>query len=351
MLDRPAATRLQRHVHPFDRAEHARKRCTRALQLFLAAPLLTGCEGPQSTLDPAGIGAERIAELFWWLTACGAVIWTIVVALAIYAIRVRRPHDRRRAAILIIGGGAVVPTIVLAAILTAGLGMMPRLLEPAPDGSLEIHVTGEQWWWRVRYVTPEGEQVELANEVRLPVGEPVQFYLDSPDVIHSFWIPSIGGKMDMVPGRTTRLTLEASRTGTFRGVCAEYCGDSHALMAFYAVVVEPNAFDAWLQQQAEPAVGPADPTAARGEALFLETGCGACHTVRGIAAAGVVGPDLTHVGSRVSLGAGIMPNDAAAFARWITETETVKPGVHMPAFGMLPDEDVRALAAHLDGLQ
>lgn len=317
-----------------------------------ALMLLVGCDGPQSILDPAGTAAERIADLFWWLAAGAAVIWTIVIGLAIYSIRARPgARDRRRAAILIIGGGVVVPTLVLAAYLAFALAMMPALLAPAPEGSLQIHVSGEQWWWRVRYVTSEGEDVELANEVRLPVGEPVQLMLESPDVIHSFWIPSIGGKVDMVPGRTNLLTLEPTRTGTFRGVCAEYCGDSHALMAFYAVVTDANAFGQWLEQQAQPAASPVDPLAAQGAELFLASGCGACHAVRGTPADGVVGPDLTHVGSRVSLAAGILPNDIEAFVRWLTHTDAVKPGVHMPAFGMLPEDEVRAMAAYLDGLQ
>ncbi len=303
-------------------------------------------------LDTAGRGAEQIAGLFRWLVAGAVVIWLIVVGLGIYAIRVRtEEHDRRRAAILIIGGGAVVPTLVLAAYLTAALSMMPGLLDPAPEGSVQIYVSGEQWWWRVRYVTPGGEEVELANEVRLPVGEKVQFYLQSPDVIHSFWIPSIGGKVDMIPGRMNRLTLEPTRTGTFRGVCAEYCGDSHALMAFYAVVMERDAFDRWLDEQARPASEPVGALASRGEELFIANGCGACHAVRGTTANGVVGPDLTHAGSRVSLGGGILPNDQAAFLRWIARTDEIKPGVHMPAFGMLPEEDLQAVAAYLDGLE
>ncbi len=303
-------------------------------------------------LDPAGIGAERIAELFWWLAAGGVVTWTIVMGLAIYALRAPpREHVRRRAAFLIIGGGAIVPTFVLAAYLTYGLAMMPDLLRPAPEGSLQIRVSGEQWWWRVHYLTEDGDEVELANEVRLPVGEPVRILLESPDVIHSFWIPAIGGKIDMVPGRVNQLKLEPTRTGVFRGVCAEYCGGPHALMSFYAVVMERDDFDTWLVEQAAPAAEPAEPLEARGEELFLAHGCGACHAVRGIAADGVVGPDLTHVGSRVSLGAGILPNDQAAFVRWIAHTEDVKPGVHMPSFGMLPEEDHEALAAYLSGLR
>jgi cytochrome c oxidase subunit 2 len=170
-------------------------------------------------------------------------------------------------------------------------------------------------------------------------------------VIHSFWVPSIAGKMDMIPGRVTRLALEPTRTGVFRGACAEYCGASHALMAFQVVVTEPGEFDSWLEAQGRPAVPAQDATAARGEAAFIVNGCAACHTIRGTSAAGQVGPDLTHVGSRLRVGAGTLPNDADAFARWIGQTDRIKPGVHMPAFRALASDETSALAAYLDGLQ
>jgi cytochrome c oxidase subunit 2 len=318
------------------------------------ALLLAGCGGPQSALDPAGRGAESIADLFWWMTAGAILIWLAVIGLAFYAMRVRpEAHSRRQTNLLIIGGGAIIPTVVLSGLLAYGLALMPPLLAPAPEGSLKIAVTGEQWWWRVRYLTPggNGAAVELANEIRLPIGERVEFHLESPDVIHSFWIPALGGKIDMIPGRSNRLALEPTRTGVFRGACAEYCGTSHALMSFYAVVLEKADFVAWLEHQQKPAQSPAQPLADRGQELFLANGCGACHTVRGTPADGVVGPDLTHVGGRLSLGAGILPNEPDAFLRWIARTEHLKPGVHMPAFGMLPPEDLRALAVYLEGLQ
>jgi cytochrome c oxidase subunit 2 len=315
--------------------------------------LLASCGGSQSALAPAGRGAERIAELFWWMAGGASIIWLAVIGLAVYSLLHPSSHPYNKTRLLIIGGGAVVPTVVLAGLLAYGLALMPALLAPAPAGSLQIAVSGEQWWWRVRYLTPGGNQVavELGNEIRLPVGEQVDFYLESPDVIHSFWIPSLGGKVDMIPGRINRLTLEPTRTGVFRGACAEYCGTSHALMNFYVVVLEKAEFTAWLEHQQAPAQPPGQPLAVRGQELFLANGCGACHRVRGTSADGVVGPELTHVGSRLSLGAGILANESDAFIRWIAHTEDLKPGVHMPAFGMLPPEDLQALAAYLDGLQ
>jgi cytochrome c oxidase subunit II len=326
--------------------------CWSLLGAALGALALVGCGGAQSALDPAGRGAEGIAALFWWMTGGALVIWVAMVALAIYAIWSRREaHTERQAKLLILGGGVAFPTVTLAGLLTYGLAILPGLVAPAPDGSLQIAVSGQQWWWRVRFLPPDGEPVELANEIRLPVGEPVEFLLESLDVIHSFWIPSLGGKVDMIPGRGTRLVLRPTRTGNFRGVCAEYCGSSHALMAFDVVVVEKEDFARWLALQREPAAEPTDPLAARGRELFLANGCSACHTIRGTPADGVVGPDLTHAGGRASLGAGTLRNERGAVLRWVRDTETLKPGVHMPAFDMLPEPELRALAAYLESLQ
>lgn len=316
------------------------------------SPLLLGCGGAQSALDPAGRGAEQIAVLFWWLAGGAAVVWLAVAALAVYSLRARlEAHQHRRAALLIIGGGAVGPALLLAVMLGFGLAMLPGLVAPAPEGSRRIAVAGEQWWWRVQYELPGGRSVELANEVRLPVGEPVDFLLASDNVIHSFWVPALGGKVDMIPGRSTRLSLLPTKSGRYRGVCAEFCGTSHALMAFPVVVMEAAGFERWLAHQARPAASPATALAARGEGLFLASGCHACHTVRGTAAAGTIGPDLTHVGGRLSVGAGTLPSSAAGFQRWIADPEGVKPGVHMPSFGMLPAGEVAAIAAYLEGLE
>jgi cytochrome c oxidase subunit 2 len=313
---------------------------------------LSGCAGAQSTLDPAGRSAEWIANIFGWMAAVALIVWLLVAGLTIYLVRARaRPQNERRLTFLIIGGGALLPTVVLGVLLAYGLSAIPDLVAPAPEGSLKIAVTGEQWWWRVRYMPPGRSPIDLANEIRLPVGEPVEFELDSGNVIHSFWIPPLGGKMDMIPGRRTRLSLLPTRTGEFRGACAEYCGESHALMAFPVVVHEKAEFETWLAQQARPAQPAEGPAARRGEELFFANGCRACHTIRGTPAEGVIGPDLTHVGSRLTLGAATLPNDSDAFVQWISSTEHIKPGAHMPPFGMLPTEDVRAIAAYLDSLR
>lgn len=334
----------------------------------LTALLLTGCEGPQSALAPAGRDAEQIAALSVWLVAGLLVVWAATVLLFLYAAYRPRaggpqsaaaaPSDHlpadpepRAARVVIVTGGVVVPAVVLTVLLVRGLSLMPALLDPGPDAGLRIDVLGEQWWWRVEYALPDGRRVEVANEIRLPLGRRTPLYLESADVIHSFWVPSLAGKLDMIPGRTNRLGLEPTRTGVFRGACAEYCGASHTEMALYAMVLEPGDFELWLARELEPARAAADPLTQRGAEVFLENGCGACHAVRGTDAAGSVGPDLTHVGGRHSLAAGLLPNDAPAFATWITRASHIKPGVYMPAFGMLDESDLRALAAWLDGLE
>ena len=326
--------------------------CFLGRALLPIALLLIGCGGPQSTLEPAGRSSARIASLFWWMTGGTAVIWLGVVALALYAAHQRgEPHDVGMARRLIVIGGVAFPIIVLTGLLIYGLAMMPATLAEAPAGSLRVEVTGEQWWWRVRYLPPGGRPVDLANEIRLPVGEPVEFQLESRDVIHSFWIPALGGKMDMIPGRRTRLRLEPTKTGVFRGVCAEYCGRSHAFMSFSVVVEEREAFARWLADQAAPAALPAAPRAAEGQGLFLANGCGSCHTIRGTVADGVIGPDLTHVGGRLFVGAGRLGNQAEDFRRFIAHTGDFKPGVLMPDFGMLGARQLSSLGAYLDGLK
>jgi cytochrome c oxidase subunit 2 len=307
--------------------------------------LLAGCTGPQSALDPAGDGAERLATLFWVMLIGSAVLWLAVIALAVYAAKAR--PDRFSEAFgpaLILWGGAILPTVVLTALLTYGLWLIPDL-RGRGDG-LRIHVSGEQFWWRVRYRAPNGVEADSANEIRLPVGQRVEFFLDAPDVIHSFWIPSLGGKLDMIPGRTNRLVLHPTKPGIYRGVCAEFCGASHALMAFSVVVTEADAFNRWLADEARSAA-----QGGRGAELFLANGCGACHAVRGTDANGKIGPDLTHIGGRRTIGAGILDNTAENLARFIRETEAIKPGSRMPSYNMLSREEAAAIASYLGSLK
>lgn len=313
--------------------------------------VLPACEGMQSALDPAGREAERVARLIVWMAIAAAAIWAAVVALALYAPRAREPRSSRPHTLLIVGGGVIFPIVVLTAHLTYGLSELPGMLARAPDGGMTIEVTGAQWWWRVRYLVPGREAIELANEVWLPVNERVNVRLMSRDVIHSFWAPSLAGKLDAIPGRLNVLPLEPTRTGTYRGACAEFCGASHARMNLVVAVVERAQFDQWLAGQSQPAASASTDVARRGERGFLERGCSACHTIRGTLAQGRLGPDLTHVATRQTLAAGTLPTSQESLRQWIAHTEAIKPEVHMPAFAGLPDDELTALATYLMGLK
>lgn len=342
MAERPASVRPT--PHKISRSSSTGRAALVALPL--AGLALGGCDGPQSALDAAGRDAAAVGNLFWIMVAGAVVIWAIVIGIAIAAV-LRPPGSARAANALILGGGVAFPVVVLAALLTVGLGLLPDWAESGTR--VKIHVTGEQWWWRVTYERADGTTVSDSNEIHMPAGEPVEFVLTADDVIHSFWIPPIGGKLDMIPGRTNRLVLTAEKPGTYRGVCAEFCGTSHALMAFSAIVHEPAEFDAWLDSQEQPATVADTDEARRGRDLFLGAGCGGCHVMRGVAELGNVGPDLTHIGSRDTLGAGILPNDPETLAAWIRDPKALKPGVAMPAYDMLPDADIAAIAAFLAG--
>tara|TARA_R100001132_G_C3275359_1_gene98293 strand:+ start:11456 stop:12466 length:1011 start_codon:yes stop_codon:yes gene_type:complete len=321
-------------------------------KLICAGILISGCSGSQSALSPAGAGAEQIASLFWWMAGGATIIWVIMIALSIYTLHLNPDaHHRQKSALFIIGGGAIAPTIILTILLIYGLNLLPALLARPPAGTLQIEVQGYQWWWRVRYPNQSGEPIELANEIRLPRGEPVEFILSSKDVVHSFWIPSLGGKVDMIPGRTTHLTLHPTKTGRFRGACAEYCGASHAYMNFTVDVVEKAEYDEWLAQQSADRLAPRNEAAERGEELFLQTGCGACHTIRGTEADGTIGPDLTHIGSRNSLGADMFVNNRENLQNWIAHVSALKPGVKMPEFRALSDDEYQSLSKYLEQLK
>ena len=318
--------------------------------LWLAPLLLAACEGRQSALVPAGEDARILGDLFWVMLVGAVLLWIGMNGLFYWATRRSpAPHSQTLANWLVIIGGILFPTITLGALLVYGLSIMPDL-RATGDGPV-IRVTGEQWWWRVEYERADGTTVTTANEIRLPAGVRSTFLLDSKKVIHSFWVPSLGGKMDMFPGRVTEMTLGPEQPGIYRGQCAEFCGESHAWMAFEAEVMTPEDFDAWLEAEAADAMPPEGDLARRGAALFLAQGCGACHAVRGTTAVGRVGPDLTHVGSRHSLAAGRLGTSAEDFARWVANPGAWKPGAEMPAYAHLSDAQLAAIAAYLEGLE
>lgn len=328
--------------------------------LRAAAPLaglaLLGCEGAQATLAARGRGAAAIAELAWLLFAGGALILLGVMTLVGLA---ARGPARARAALAsdraIVAGGVVLPVVTLSALLAHGLrlGVNADTDPVTPAGDvLTIAVTGEQWWWRIAYLDERGRRAfDTANEIRVPVGRPVVLELRSADVIHSFWVPSLAGKLDMIPGRVNRLRIQADHAGVYRGQCAEYCGGAHARMALHVVAEPEAAFASWRARQMEPPPAPADAEAARGREVFLASGCGLCHRVAGTPAAGRFGPDLSRVGARSHIAAGLLPNHRGTLAAWTASAQTLKPESRMPSFRTLPGADLRALAAFLDGLR
>ena len=319
-------------------------RLVRFFALSSCAPLLAACVSEQSMLHPAGEDSAAVTDLFWVMAAGTVVIWLVVMGITVYAVLgKRRPKTERFADRFILIGGVAFPSVTLAALLIFGLALLPDWVR-ADTPDLRVHVTGEQYWWRIAYERPDGSLVQSANELHLPVGQTAEFVLNSTDVIHSFWIPNLGGKIDVIPGRTNLWRLKPSETGVFRGVCAEFCGPSHALMAFAVVVHEPSQFQAWLAAEAEPADAPP------GQEHFISAGCGACHAVRGTSAGGAVGPDLTHFASRRTMAAGTLPISADTLRSWLLDPEPHKPDVRMPSYESLPADERDALVAYLMGL-
>lgn len=323
----------------------------RAVVLPTLATGLSACSGVQSVLNPAGRDAQTLADLFWVLLAGAIVIWLFINGLFFYVWRLDRSElSPKSAEALIIGGGIVFPTIVLGILLTYALSTMPDIRAPG-TGTL-ISVKGEKWWWRIEYWPEDAEHpIRSANEVVLPTGRRTEFLLQSDQVIHSFWIPVLGGKTDMFPGRETRMSLEPTEAGLYRGQCTEFCGESHALMAFSVRVLEPEAYAEWLAHEMSPASPPEGAFARQGYDTFFSEGCGGCHAIRGTPAAGRVGPDLTHLGSRASLAAGTLPVTPEAIANWVRAPKTIKPGALMPAFDHLSDEALASLGVYLAGLE
>lgn len=240
----------------------------------------------------------------------------------------------------------IAPALVLLVIAIPTIQVVFRTQGETPRGALEVTVRGWQWWWEFRYPSLD---VVTANELYLPVGQPVVLHLEGPDVIHSFWVPQLAGKLDMVPGRLQHLQLTADRPGTYRGQCAEFCGEQHANMALHVVALPPAEFDAWLAAQALPAV--ATPEQEAGRQAFLAQRCDACHAVRGVTGDSRLGPDLTHVGSRLQLAAGTLPNTEAGRRQWIAHVQKLKSGARMPSYDRLGDETIGAIAQWLGALR
>ena len=348
---------------------------------------------PQSALDPGGPAAEEIGRLWDFMLVSGTVVTALTLAVLLYALFRRRrpdelppeadrpadargerandesggrgragagrPRSERAGARAMLYGGVVFPAVALGLVLVFTLRALDAIVVPAragaegtpAPGELVIEVTGRQYWWEVRYLDAvPGNVFTTANEIRLPAGRSALVRLRSDDVIHSFWVPGLQGKMDLIPGRVNVLRLEAGEPGVWRGQCAEFCGVQHAKMALM-VVSEPEArWRAWLARQRAPAVPPADSARLADQGTFLRSGCVLCHTVRGTPAGGALGPDLTHVASRLTLAAGTLPNRPGNMYGWIADPQGHKPGSKMPAVPMTAAE-LHAIARYLESLR
>lgn len=301
-------------------------------------------------LQAAGEAARTIETVSWVLLAGGCVIFIGVMLLLAWALR--HPGAAVRPRRWIVGGGILFPGIVLAALFAWSLPKSPPWKPVPPAGALVVAVTGHMWWWEVRYRDPvSGADVHTANEIRIPAGRPVYLALSSADVIHSFWVPQLAGKMDMVPGRLQHLVLSADKPGRWSGPCAEFCGEQHARMVLQVVALPAAQFDAWLAAQAAPAAPAATPRQQAGRDAFLAHRCDACHAVRGVTAPIRLAPDLTHVGSRLQLGAGTLPNTQEARQRWIAHVQQVKSGARMPSYERLDAATLEGIADWLGALR
>lgn len=319
---------------------------------LLALAALAGCQGSPSALNPQSPQAGSISTLAWTLFFIALPVFLLVEALLLFTVlrfRNRRGAEEppqiegnRRVEIL----WTAAPGVVLLIVLWVTFQTMAFVLESPPE-SMQVQVIGHRYWWEVKY--PSGN-FTTANEIHVPVGQTVRVDLTSIDVIHSFWVPELSGKVDMIPGHQNHAVFRALNVGTHRGQCAEYCGVDHAYMGFLVFADSPTTFAAWVQNEQQPAAQPTTAAARQGQELFASSACIGCHTVVGTPVRGVIGPDLTHVGSRTTIGANLLPNTPANVARWIADPQQVKPGNAMPNLHLRSDV-VDKLAAYLESLK
>jgi cytochrome c oxidase subunit 2 len=333
-------------------------RARQGIGLLLAA-FAGGCSGWQSALDPQGPQANQLAQLIWGFTILCAIIFLLVMAALAVAVLRRRemrpdplaedPRVARRFTAVI--GTLVAATALIVLVLTGWSYYSQKQIYARNDAQLTIEITGQQWWWELRYEDPHPDQTfTTANEIHIPVNVPVKLKLKSSDVIHSFWVPSLAGKKDLIPGQDNELQLMASKPGVYRGQCAEFCGIQHAHMSVLVIAESQDDFEHWRQNQIASASEPDNDDARRGRDAFLTKPCVMCHAIQGTLAGGRVAPDLTHVGSRRYIGAGVLPLSRGNLAAWIVDPHGIKPGVNMPTIKLEPD-DLNAIAAYLEALK
>lgn len=314
-------------------------------------------EGHESVLRPASEQAHTVLGLFHFQWVVATIVWVLVVAAVLYAAyrgsRRAVPDVRQEPTLrkwVSVATALTIVTLVIYLVYDFGVGRAVA----APFGdqtALHISLTGHQWWWEVTYNdTSPQHQLSTANEIHVPVGRRVLFTLTSRDVIHSFWMPNLSGKKDLIPGHTSDVWFVADTPGVYRGQCAEFCGLEHAKMALVVVAESPADYRKWYEAQLQPDAQPSDSLRAFGQQVFLTGACALCHAINGTPAGAHFGPDLTHLGSRMTLAAGTLPNTRGNLGGWIVDPQSIKPGVHMPSNNLDPKQ-LRALIAYLEGLQ
>jgi cytochrome c oxidase subunit II len=313
-----------------------------AVALLGGIVALAGCGADQSTLRPESDAARSVATMWWVLLVGSTVVVSIVTLLVLLTLLKRRGRldrvdrsDSPGATTAVLVSGAVVPAIALVALFVYVLASLGATAQPRGGTAFRIEVVGKQWFWAVRY--PE-QRITTANEIHVPVGVPVEVVARTGDVIHSFWVPRLNRKIDMIPGQTSSIVIDARKPGVYRGQCAEFCGVQHGNMAFLVIADPPATFTSWLNREAEPG---------RANRLFASAGCGGCHSITGNRVDSRFGPDLTHFGSRRTIGAGTLPNTRDDLAAWLRDPQAIKPGNKMPNL-RLGDGEIRSLVDYLE---
>ena len=356
----PSGDRLpRRHVAGGSGGTSDRRGWRVAAGVTVILLLLTACggDGP-SVLEPRSEAGERVERL-WWLT-----FWTSVIVVVVVTAFILRAVQRGRKPVpegdeeaidkrpvrwgerFIVIAGLVVSGAILAGTFAFSLSELNALARPPGEPTMTIEVVGRNWWWEARY--PNG--AVTANEIHIPAGQAVEVKLSTADVIHSFWVPQLNVKKDQVPGMDNRMWLRADEPGRYRGQCAEYCGLQHARMVFYVEAQPPAEFEEWLAREAAPAATPSTATATTGRDIFLSSSCAGCHAVRGTTAVGNLGPDLTHLASRQTIGAGLLPLTRENLSDFVRNAQDAKPGATMPTTEIAP-EQLSALVDYLMGLE
>ena len=310
-------------------------------------------------MDAHGAAAISLKQLIVLIVVVCSLVWTLVMAVLVASVWRRHParmrpgeidprRERRMSGVVL--GATIVTALIITGFTVMSFFTTRAISIPGAD-DLTIRVRGAQWWWNVEYLDPVPEQhFQTANEIHIPVGRNVRFLLEGDDVIHSFWVPSLAGKQDLIPGRLNQISVRAERAGVYRGQCAEFCGLQHAHMGFLVIADPQAAFDAWVAAQRQPAPATSQEELVAGQQAFVTKACAACHTIRGTPAVGTTGPDLTHVGSRKYIAAGLFETTRGSLAAWIADPQTLKPGNNMPAVPLSADE-LRSVSAYLASLK